>query len=183
VAWEHISWEDAVADLRITGHRPEFEIEEVPAPARLATHSVALSVDAVSADDDELATGRFVLLHEIGGQPTWEGDFRIVTFVRAPIEPDVVTDDLFDEVAWSWLTEALGNVDYVALAGTVTRTASRSFAALEDRREDTELEIRASWTPRGPISAHFSSWLSLIESCAGLAPIPEGVTAIGRTRQ
>ena len=142
-----------------------------------------LAVDAVSADDQDLATGRFVVLHDPEGQPAWDGTFRVVTFVKAPMEPDVVTDDMFDDVAWAWLGDSLAECDATNLSGTVTRTASRSFAGLEDRELHTELEIRASWTSQSPdVGAHLSAWLTLVEMCAGFAPLPEGVTAISRSR-
>ena len=177
-------WQEAVASLQVSGIRPEILIEEVPAPARLAPFSAALAVDAVNADDEDLASGRFVVLHDPDGQPTWDGTFRIVTFVKAPIESDVVTDDIFDEVAWSWLTECLtdNNVEYHHLSGTVTRTVSRSFADLKERKDESDLEIRASWTANSQdLSHHFLGWLQLVETCAGLQPIPPGVPAIART--
>ena len=177
-------WQDAVASLQVSGVRPEILIEEVPAPARLAPFSAALAVDAVNADDEDLASGRFVVLHDPDGQPTWDGTFRIVTFVKAPIESDVVTDDIFDEVAWSWLTECLvdNGVDFRHLSGTVTRTVSRSFADLKERKDESDLEIRASWTANShDLSSHLLGWLQLVETCAGLQPIPPGVTAIART--
>ena len=178
-------WQDAVASLQVTGIRPEILLEEVPAPSRLAPFSAALAVDAVNADDEDLASGRFVVLHDPDGQPTWDGQFRVVTFVKAPIESDVVTDDIFDEVAWSWLMECLGDneADYHHLSGTVTRTVSRSFADLKDRKDESDLEIRASWTAgTSDLSAHLRGWLQLVETCAGLQPIPQGITAIARSR-
>ena len=178
-------WQDAVDSLQLAEIRPEFIIEEVPAPARLAPHAIALALDAVNADDEDLASGRFVVLHDPVGQETWDGTFRIVTFVKAPIENDVVTDGIFDEVAWSWLLECLSdnNASNHNLSGTVTRTVSRSFADLQEREGESDLEIRASWTPDGnDLHAHFSGWLQLVEMCAGLQPLPPGVTAIAKSR-
>ena len=105
--------------------------------------------------------------------------------MRAPIESDVVTDDLFDEVAWSWLTDALRDADagYHNVSGTVTRTVSRSFAGLEDRSTETDLEIRASWTPdSADLSNHIAAWLALVEKSSGLMPLPDGVSALSRKR-
>lgn len=178
-------WQQAVSRLQLKDVRPEFIIEEVPAPARLAPHAIALAVDAVNADDEDLASGRFVVLHDPDGQDTWDGTFRIVTFVKAPIEIDVVTDSIFDEVAWSWLTECLSDndTDYHHLSGTVTRTVSRSFADLHERQGESDLEIRASWTPgTSDLHSHFTAWLQLVEMCAGLQPLPTGVTAIAKSR-
>lgn len=178
-------WQDAVKSVRLNHVRPELVIEEVPAPNRLAPFALALAVDAVSADDKDLASGRFVVLHDPEGQPTWDGDFRIVTFVKAGLESDVLTGDMFDEVAWTWLVESLSDHDAVMhnLSGTVTRTVSRSFADLRDREIQTDLEIRASWTPEtNDLSHHIQAWLGLIEICADLQPLPAGVTAIAKSR-
>ena len=178
-------WESALASLKSPILRPEFVLEEVPAPGRLAPHSIAIAVESIDADDEELAVGRFIVLHDPEGQDTWDGTFRVVSFVRAPIESDVVTDDLFDEVAWSWLIDALGDAgaDYHNVSGTVTRTVSRSFAGLEDRSTDTDLEIRASWSPDGAdLSTHIAAWLALVEKSSGLTPLPEGVSALSRKR-
>jgi hypothetical protein len=178
-------WQVALDSLQSPTLRPEFSLEEVPAPQRLAPHSIALAVEAVDADDEELAVGRFIVLHDPEGQDTWDGEFRVVSFVRAPIESDVVTDDLFDEVAWSWLTDALtdAGAQFHNASGTVTRTVSRSFAGLEDRSTETDLEIRASWSPdTEDLSLHLKAWLALVEKSSGLTPLPEGVTALSRKR-
>lgn len=178
-------WDEAVASIKRIDFRPEFLIEEVPAPARLAPKSFALALDVVDADDHDLANGRFVVLHDPEGQDTWDGNIRIVTFVKAPIESDVVTDDLFDEVAWSWLVDALGEsvAGYHNISGTVTRTISKSFAGIEDRNRDSDVEVRASWTPNSAdIGMQLAAWLNFVEQCAGLLPLPDGVTAINRNR-
>ena len=179
------AWQVALDSLQSPTLRPEFSLEEVPAPQRLAPHSIALAVEAIDGDDEELAVGRFIVLHDPEGQETWDGEFRVVSFVRAPIESDVVTDDLFDEVAWSWLTDALtdAGAQFHNASGTVTRTVSRSFAGLEDRSTETDLEIRASWTPdTEDLSLHIKAWLALVEKSSGLTPLPEGVTALSRKR-
>lgn len=178
-------WQSALDSLQSPVLRPEFTLEEVPAPQRLAPHSIALAVEAVDTDDEELAVGRFIVLHDPEGQDTWDGTFRVVSFVRAPMESDVVTDDLFDEVAWSWLTDALSDAgaEFHNASGTVTRTVSRSFAGLEDRSTETDLEIRASWSPdTEDLSLHMQAWLALVEKSSGLTPLPEGVTALSRKR-
>ena len=177
------AWSAAVASLQTVTVRPEILLEEVPAPARLAPHSVAIAADVVSKDDEDLANGRFVVLHDPQGQDTWDGPFRIVTFIKASIEADVVTDELFDEVAWSWLMLTLQEsaAQFHNISGTVTRTVSRSFAGLEDRAVETELELRASWTPSSEdLAPHLLAWTNLLEMCAGLVPLPPGVTSIVR---
>lgn len=179
------TWEQVVSSLSNLELRPEFLIEEVPAPARLAPHSFALALDVVDADDKDLANGRFVVLYDPAGQETWNGNIRIVTFVRAPIEKDVVTDELFDDVAWSWLIEALKDSinGFHDISGTVTRTISKSYAGIEDRESSADVEVRASWTPEGTdVGDQLTSWLSFVEQAAGLAPLPPGISAISRNR-
>ena len=90
--------------------RPEVHLEEVPAPQRIAPYSMALSADVVS-DGDELATGRFVLLHDPACPEAWDGPFRIVSYVRAALESELAADPMLGQVGWSWLQDALGSVD------------------------------------------------------------------------
>ena len=177
-------WDEAVQSLHGAKRRTELVLSEVPAPTRLAPNALALSGE-LTVSDIELASGRFVLLHDPKGQDAWEANFRVVSFVSAAIEADVVTDELFDEVAWSWLLESLtaSKAEYSNLSGTVTRTVSRSFADLSERSRETQLEIRASWSPReGNLAPQLTAWCSLIEQAAGLEPLPEGVASIKRTR-
>ena len=179
------AWNNAVKTLHKATRRTEITLAEVPAPTRLAPFALALTGVLNLDAETELASGKFVLLHDPDGQPTWDSTYRVVTFVNAEIEPDVVTDEMFDEVAWSWLIEALtqSDADFGNLSGTITRTVSRSFAALADRARETELEIRASWSPSGPeLAAHLTAWCSLLEQAAGLEPLPEGVTQINRNK-
>ena len=73
-----------VEHLRTITPRSEIILEEVPAPQKLATYSFAFTADVSaqphldSSESDEVASGRFVILHEPGGQDTWEGEFRCV---------------------------------------------------------------------------------------------------------
>ena len=174
--------------LRAFAPRTEILLEEVPSPQKLASFSYALSADVsngLAGDaEDEIASGRFVLLHEPGGQETWEGEFRCVTYVRADVDIAMQEDPLLPEVGWNWLLESLSlaGCKYVAASGTVTRVASASFGKLSPRSNEAEIEIRASWTPLisnpDDIRAHISGWSTLLAELSGLQPIPEGVTAI-----
>ncbi|NMR19412.1 DUF3000 domain-containing protein [Cellulomonas fimi] len=172
--------------LRETRLRPEVHLEEVPAPGRIAPWSVALTAD-VSAprSADELASGRFVVLHDPAGQEAWDGTFRLVTLVRATLEAELGADGLLAEVAWTWFEDALADAQAPARAagGTVTRVLSQSFGALEDRADEVEVEIRASWTaPDGDLGPHLQAWARLLCQAAGLPPLPQGVTAIAPRR-
>ena len=42
----------------------------------------------------ELGTGRLVLLHDPAGHEAWQGTFRVVTYVRAELEPEMAADPL-----------------------------------------------------------------------------------------
>ena len=72
-------FERLIAQLRTFTPRAEVVLEEVPAPQKLATYAFAFSADVsnglLAGDEDEIASGRFVLLHEPGGQESWEGEF------------------------------------------------------------------------------------------------------------
>src|SRR5690349_19410282 len=70
----------ALASLRGTPVRPEVTLAEIPAPKRIAPYSFALSAEA-RRDDVEVASGRLVVLYDPDGQPGWEGELRLVTFV------------------------------------------------------------------------------------------------------
>jgi Protein of unknown function (DUF3000) len=191
----------AVAALRSARLRPEVLLEEAPAPQRLAPWAVAMTADVVAStggtagasaggppDDteDDLATGRFVVLHDPQGHETWEGVFRIVTFARAAVESDVASDPMLPSVGWSWLIEALEGrqAPYTAPSGTVTRVSSESFGSLIDRPGSAEIEIRASWSALDPdLAPHLEAWGELLASIAGLPPLSPGVVAMPRTRR
>ncbi len=139
---------DALGARRL---RPEVTLREVPAPRRIAPWSVALTgeVEADRSDDPDLASGRFIVLYDPAGQEAWEGRFRVVTLVRATLEPEMAAEDMLAEVAWTWLEDALHDAGAAVRAegGTVTRVLSQSFGALAGKHNDVELEMRASWTP------------------------------------
>lgn len=165
----------AVAALEAVRPRPEVRLDPLPAPRRLAPFAYALEA-SVESDGEEVADGRFVLLHDPDGQEAWRGTFRVVTLTRAELEPEMAVDPLLSEVTWSWLTGALQarGVAYAEAGGTVTRVSSHSFGELAGRAPRAELEVRASWTPRegtaGAAAGHLAAWCDLLCQCAGLPP-------------
>ena len=181
--------------LRAITPRSEIILEEVPAPQKLATYSFAFTADiqnSLQSEDggsEEIASGRFVILHEPGGQDTWEGDFRCVTFLRADVESEMQEDPLLPEVGWNWLLDSLSATEasYTAPSGTVTRVSSSSFGKLAPRNEGSEIEIRASWTPLisqiDDMALHVHAWCNLMSEVAGLPPIPDGVASISSVRR
>jgi hypothetical protein len=166
--------------------RSEIKVEEVPSPQRLAPFSIALSAEVGEGE----TSGRLVLLHDPAGQDGWSGRYRIVSYVRAEVEEELSTDPILIEIGWSWLKEALAthSCSYLAESGTVTQIRSASFGSLEKRDNENEIEIRASWTPLSvvgdidisptEIKDHIRAWLTILETAAGLSPIPDGVSQL-----
>ncbi|CAB4702341.1 unannotated protein [freshwater metagenome] len=185
-------FERLLDQLRAFTPRAEVVLEEVPAPQKLATFAFAFSADVSNGkagdEEDELASGRFVLLHEPGGQDTWEGEFRCVTFVRADVDTAMQEDPMLPEFGWGWFLSALEAADcrIAAPSGTVTRVSSASFGKLSPRNNESEIEIRASWTPvisnPNEIIAHITGWCNLISEVAGLEEIPPGISTIASAR-
>lgn len=162
----------AVASLKTAELRPEVTLDEAPPPVRLAPQTVALTADVVS-HDAELASGRFIVLYDPAEPAEWGGCFRLVTYVRAELEPEMVVDPLLAAVSWTWLTEALGahGAPYVAASGTVSKVSSEGFGGLAGRPPAAEVEIRASWTAADDrLGAHLSAWGELLCTAAGLPP-------------
>ena len=185
-------FEELVELLRAFTPRSEIILEEVPAPQKLAKFAFAFSADVsnglLGESEDEIASGRFVLLHEPGGQDSWEGEFRCVTFVRADVDTIMQEDPLLPEVGWNWFLQSLdgSGCEIAAPSGTVTRVASASFGKLSPRHDESEIEIRSSWTPiitkPSDLLHHIAGWCTLISEVAGLQAIPHGVSAITATR-
>ena len=177
----------ALHQLKERRLRTEVRLTEIPAPGRIAPYGVALTGEVQPPsgdveDPEEPASGRFVLLHDPAGQEAWHGTSRVVTLVRATLDPEVGSDPLLCEVAWTWVTDALteAGADHHALGGTVTRVMSQSFGALAERRPEVEVEIRASWSPAGDAGAQLAAWSTVLCTAAGLPPLPDGVTALTR---
>ncbi len=174
-------------DLLTASWRPELSVEEIPAPQRIAPFSAAITAD-VLIGGDEVGTGRLVLLHDPAGNPAWQGTFRCVTFARADVDPEMVTDPLLGAVGWSWLIDALAahGADYLAPSGTVTSVASESFGGMAEEPARAEVEVRASWTPElsglHGLKPHLDAWGDLLCTTAGLPPLPPGVVAMPSRR-
>lgn len=170
--------------------RPELFVTTLDAPPRLAPFTWALQVEADATNpgedlDEPDTSGRLILLHDPAGQDAWEGTFRLVCFVQARLEPEQLGDEMFPEVSWSWLTEALDGcgAEYLALGGTVTQTSSVRFGDIAGPARDDDVELRASWTPVGAasgpdLSRHADAFCQLVAAAAGLPPV--GTLPLGR---
>jgi Protein of unknown function (DUF3000) len=171
---------DALAAYR---PRPEIELEAIPAPQRLAPFAAALAIrvlDPDGAEDDEIAVGRFIVLHDPDGHEAWNGTTRCVGYLSAGTDEHMVDDAMFSEVAWSWLTDALDEAGaaHHAVGGTVTRTASTRFGDLAGPEHSVDVELRASWTAADTeLDRHLAAWLGVLGNAAGLPP--PGVRLLG----
>lgn len=176
------SFRAALESLREPKIRPEVKLTEVPAPSRLAPFSLALNAEVFlpqDLDDTPIALGRFVVLHDPAGQPSWGGEFRVVTFAQSTLEPDIGHDPLLPGVAWSWVEENISAQPHTrALGGTVTAVTSESFGELSAQEGRVELEIRASWTTGQNLGPDLTAWSQLLCTVAGIPPLPVGVVRI-----
>lgn len=58
---------------------------------------------------------------------------------------------------------------------------SEGFGQLADTEEYIDVELRASWTPRGEdLSVHLEAWADMVCTFAGLPPVTESVTVLRR---
>ncbi|CAI9386015.1 DUF3000 domain-containing protein [Microbacterium sp. T2.11-28] len=177
-----------VADgLRAMTFRDDFSVREITAPTSLAPEAIAFAGDVrppAGGADSEYGTGRFVLLHDAEEPEQWSGAWRIVCFAQAPLEPEIGTDPLLADVAWSWLVDALASrgATLHSASGTATKTLSKGFGTLAAEGDGAQIELRASWTPSGDLTAHLDAWAELVCMLAGLPPGSEGIAVFGAQR-
>lgn len=163
--------------------RRGLQIEEIGSPQRIAPYSIALEGELTSGAAP-VSSGRFILLHDPLGNDAWQGTFRIVSYARAAVDLEMVADPLLPEVAWSWLTDALGREKCAArtLAGTVTASYGRSFGQMNSEADRGEVEVRASWTPtlddHHSVVDHLFAWQDLLCLLGGEPPASSGVTSL-----
>lgn len=171
----------AVADaLRAMAFRSDFSVREIPAPGSLAPDAVAFAGDVrpdSQSADSEYGTGRIILLHDPAEPDSWGGPWRVVCFAQAPLEAEIGTDPLLADVAWSWLVDALTarGATFHSASGTATKTLSKGFGTLDVEGDGAQIELRASWTPSGDLSAHVDAWAELVCMLAGLPPGSEDI--------
>ncbi|MFM1906287.1 MAG: hypothetical protein RIT32_1083 [Actinomycetota bacterium] len=157
--------------------RPDLQVVAAPAPKKLAPHGVSLLGEINTPT--HFADSRVVVLYNPAGDPAWNSTVRVVIFTKAEIENELADDPLILQIAWKWLEESLSKFDATAieLSGTVTRTSSKGFGAIDEESPST-IEIRASWSPPAvtEVDRHVSAWGELVCLAAGVDP--EGVTTI-----
>lgn len=181
-------FERAADAVRETQLREDLFVREISAPAGIAPAAVALAADIrpdAPGEDSAYGNGRFILLYDPSTPDAWGGPFRIVCFAQAPLEPEIGNDPLLAEVAWSWLTDALGSrgAKYHSASGTATKSLSTGFGDLDAEGTGAQIELRASWTPGpGDISSHVEAWAELLCMLGGLPPGSEEVAVFGAKR-
>ncbi len=170
----------AVGSLRTATVDPAVTVRETAAPSRLAPYAFALTAEILHGGE-ELASGRFIVLHDPDGQEAWAGDTRVVAFATAAVEEEIGRDPLLPEVGWAWLMDALAarGAGYAAEGGTVTSTTSARFGAMAGEPGGCDLELRCSWTPaEGDLAAHLNAFCDVLCSMAGLPPAVPGVARL-----
>ncbi len=173
--------------LRALRFRDDFAVREIDAPSSLAPDAIAFAGDVRPEEagiDSPYGTGRIVILHDAGEPDAWGGPWRIVCFAQAPLEPEIGTDPLLADVAWSWLVDALAarGASFHAASGTATKTLSKGFGTLAAEGDGAQIELRASWSPDGDITHHMDAWAELVCMLAGLPPGSENIAVFGGQR-
>ena len=176
----------AAEQLRALRFRDDIVVREIPAPSGLAPDALALAADVRPDEngDSLYGTGLFVLLHDPDAPSAWDGTWRIVLFAQAPLESEIGTDPLLADVAWSWLIDALGSrgATHHSASGTSTKTLSKGFGGLAAEGDGAQIELRASWSPTGPLAPHAEAWAELVGMLAGLPPGSEDIAVFGARR-
>lgn len=193
----------AVESLHAARIRRDIEVGPIRPPQRLAPYSYAVGAEVRQPDDVEVPTdsqgsafGRLILLYDPNGQDAWNGTMRLVAYIQAEVEAALAMDPLLPEVAWSWLSDALGvpvggtasdpaadaagtAVAVTALGGTVTSTTSVRYGDIAGPPRAHQLELRASWTAptADGLGGHLEAFCDVLSSAAGLPPV--GVTELG----
>ncbi|MDN5688604.1 MAG: DUF3000 domain-containing protein, partial [Brachybacterium sp.] len=174
----------AVDAMTSAALRPEFTWREIPAPSKMAPSTWACTGE-ILVHDEELASGRLVILHDPAGQESWDGTYRMVALVQAQLEPEFAVESMLGDVAWSWVTESLElhGADSRELGCTATRVVSQSYGALAERPSTVDVEMRVSWTPENEaevdggdlapeLAPHFAAWTAMLAAAGGLPPAP-----------
>ncbi|ATG52285.1 hypothetical protein CFK38_12710 [Brachybacterium vulturis] len=185
----------AVDAMTSAPQRAEFTWRTIPAPSKMAPSTWACTGE-ILVHDEELASGRLVILHDPAGQESWDGTYRMVALVQAQLEPEFAVESMLGDVAWSWVTESLElhDADSRELGCTATRVVSQSYGALASRPSTVDVEMRVSWTPEPPeptseaasgsmidLAPHFAAWTAMLAAAGGLPPAPPRIAPIAPT--
>lgn len=175
----------AISSLQSAPVRPEVHWNQIPAPARLAPFSWAAQAELVM-NDQELSSGRFIVLYDPAGRQDWQGTARIVTLTEAQLEREFAMEIMLGDVAFSWVTESmeLASANAHALGCTVTKVVSQSYGELAARPTTVDVQMRASWSPESlDLAAHFGAWTAILCAAGGLPPQPLSITPLHPSHQ
>ncbi|MCH4249761.1 MAG: DUF3000 domain-containing protein [Microbacteriaceae bacterium] len=175
-------FEEACARFESGEGRGDVLVQTVDAPSAIAPHTAAWHAK-IQSPSPAPGQGRLALAFDPDSPESWGGPFRVILFLTVPLDTAVAQDPLLAEVAWSWLTDALGEnaPGSHSVAGTISKTFNTGFGALATHREGTVLELRASWTPlEAELGGCRTAWVQALALFAGLPPVaPEhGVTPL-----
>jgi hypothetical protein len=167
--------------------RADFTVHEIAPPGSLAPDAFAIAGDvrpSSRGENSEYGTGRLILLYDPTEPDAWSGPWRIVCFAQAPLETEIGIDPLLADVAWSWLIDALDarGAKVHSASGTATKTLSKGFGSLAAEGDGAQIELRASWSPAGDLTAHVDAWAELVCMLAGLPPGSEDIAVFGSHR-
>lgn len=171
---------EALGDVDGAVFRRELNVSDIPAPQGIAPYSRAWSATVDPGAGGDAGISRLVVLYDPSEPDGWSGRFRAVCFAKAPLDQAMGEDPFLPKVAWTWLMDALAHsgAEYERAAGTASTIISTGFGELETDEVGTEIEIRSSWSPRGPLGAHLAAWNEFVCMLAGFPPSVEGVTAL-----
>ncbi|MDR2538463.1 MAG: DUF3000 domain-containing protein [Bifidobacteriaceae bacterium] len=116
--------------------------------------------------NDKESKSSLVILFNPKYQAEWGSNFRAVTLSKIAIEPELLSDELFSEVAWDWFSEALNAAEPIHLNGTITKTFNQAFSAKDTSDEQISFEIRASWSISSSIANNVKAWQAAIQRVA-----------------
>ena len=173
----------ALGELRGVATPPNLALKEIQAPHTIAPYAASLSGEVLRKNrrnniDDVLAHGSFTVFYSPTDVEDWGGKFRVVTIVRAEIDNEMGVDPLINDVSRAWLNESLDSAkaEFDCLRGTVTQVMSQSFDGQSPYDQESQLEIRCSWSPkpqfdRGQVDwelgLHLESWINLLFATSG----------------
>ena len=170
----------ALASVETVSFRKELHVADIPAPEGIAPFAKAWSATVDPGAGGDIGISRLVVLYDPSEPDGWSGRFRAVCFAKAPLEQSMGEDPFLPKVAWTWLMDALGNsqAEFDRAAGTSSTIISTGFGELATDEVGTEIEMRASWSPRGELGAHLQAWNEFVCMLAGFPPSVEGVTPL-----
>lgn len=179
----------AQSSIEQLSFRKDVTVEPIPSPGGVAPFSFALSADiphSASGTQAQHGTGRMIVLYDPAAPQSWGGNFRVVIYAQAPLEPEIGLDPFLAQVTWSWLTDALDSrgAKYFQASGTATRILSTGFGDLATETDGSLIELRASWSPtESDLSQHALAWVDVLCMQAGMPPTEDAVSINAKRRE